>query len=106
MIEVSTEDIPGAAVEVSKDVVSEAMANKLELKQAQTELRAARVKLKGGTGGRWPSFSLNWPVHVLSKINNYTAFFDKFQRNNVSLGPVQSRFLLSHFFRRRFAKPI
>ena len=51
MIEVSTEEIPGAAAEASKDVVSEAMANNVELKQAQTELRAREFKLKGEQGG-------------------------------------------------------
>jgi outer membrane protein len=86
MIEVSTEDIPGAAAEVSKDVVSEAMANNVELKQAQTELRARQFKLKGEQGGRWPSFALTGQYNVLSKINNYTEFFDKFQRNNVIFG--------------------
>ena len=86
MIEVSTEDIPGAAVEVSKDVVSEAMANNVELKQAQTELRAREFKLKGEQGARWPSFSLTGQYNVLSKINNYTDFFNKFQRNNVIFG--------------------
>ena len=50
-IEVSTEEIPGAAAEASNDVVSEAMANNVELKQAQTELRAREFKLKGEQGG-------------------------------------------------------
>jgi outer membrane protein len=86
MIEVSTEEIPGAAAEVSKDLVSEAMANNVELKQAQTELRAREFKLKGEQGGRWPSFSLTGQYNVLSKINNYTQFFDKFSRNNVVFG--------------------
>jgi outer membrane protein TolC len=86
LIEVSTEEIPGAAEEASKDVVSEAMANNLELKEAQTELRAREFKLKGEQGGRWPSFSLIGQYNVLSKINNYTEFFDKFQRNNVVFG--------------------
>jgi outer membrane protein TolC len=86
MIEVSTEDIPGAASEASKDVVSEAMVNNVELKQAQTELRAREFKLKGEEGGRWPSFSLTGQYNVLSKINNYNEFFDKFQRNNVLFG--------------------
>jgi outer membrane protein len=85
-IEVSTEEIPGAAAEASKDVVSEAMANNLELKEAQTELRAREFKLKGEQGGRWPSFALTGQYNVLSKINNYTEFFDKFQRNNVIFG--------------------
>jgi outer membrane protein len=85
-IEVATEEIPGAAEAASKDVVSEAMANNLELKEAQTELRAREFKLKGEQGGRWPSFSLIGQYNVLSKINNYTEFFDKFQRNNVVFG--------------------
>jgi outer membrane protein TolC len=85
-IEVSTEEIPGAAAEASKDAVSEAMANNVELKQAQTELRAREFKLKGEQGGRWPSFSLIGQYNVLSKINNYTDFFDKFSRNNFVFG--------------------
>src|SRR6266849_424325 len=39
-IEVSTEEIPGAATEEAKDLVSQAMANNIELKQAETERRA------------------------------------------------------------------
>ena len=85
-IEVSTEEIPGAATEASKDVVSEAMLNNTELKQAQTELRAREFKLKGEEGGRWPSFALTGQYNVLSKINNYNDFFGKFQRNNVIFG--------------------
>jgi outer membrane protein len=85
-IDVSAEEIPGAAEEASKDVVSEAMANNVDLKEAQTELRAREFKLKGEQGGRWPSFALIGQDNVLSKINNYTAFFDKFQRNNFIFG--------------------
>jgi outer membrane protein TolC len=85
-IEVSTEEIPGAAAAASTDVVAETMANNVELKQAQTELRARQFKLKGEQGGRWPSFALTGQYNVLSKINNYSDFFDKFQRNNVVFG--------------------
>jgi outer membrane protein TolC len=86
MIEVSTEEIPTAAAEASKDVVAEAMTNNVEIKQAQAELRAREFKLKGEQGGRWPTFSLIGQYNVLSKINNYTEFFNKFQRNNVIFG--------------------
>ncbi len=86
IIEVSTEEIPGAAAEASKDVVSETLANNVELKQAQTELLARQFKLKGEQGGRWPTLALTGQYNVLSKINNYTDFFDKFQRNNVIFG--------------------
>jgi outer membrane protein TolC len=86
MIEVSTEEIPTAAAEASMDVVAEAMTNNVEIKQAQAELRAREFKLKGEQGGRWPSVSLIGQYNVLSKINNYTEFFNKFQRNNVVFG--------------------
>lgn len=85
-IEASTEEIPGAAEAASKDVVADALANNLELKQAQTELRAREFKLKGEQGGRWPIFSLVGQYNVLTKINNYTDYFDRFSRNNVVFG--------------------
>jgi outer membrane protein len=85
-IEVSTEDLPGAAANASQDLVAEAMTSNVELKQAQAELRAREFKLKGEQGGRWPSFALIGQYNLLSKINNYTEFFNKFQRNNVIFG--------------------
>jgi outer membrane protein len=85
-IEVSTEDIPGAASEEAKDLVSQAMADNVELKQAEFEKRAREEKLKGQRGGYWPTFSLTGQYNVLGKFNNYTDFFNKFQRNNVIFG--------------------
>ena len=85
-IEVSTEELPGVAVEASKDLVAEAMANNTELKRAETELRAREFKLRGEQGGRWPSIALTGQYNVLSKINNYTSYFNQFTRNNVIFG--------------------
>ncbi len=85
-IEVSTEDIPGAASDEAKDLVAQAMANNIELKQAETERRAREEKLKGERGGHWPTIALIGQYNVLSNTNNYTDFFNKFQRNNVIFG--------------------
>jgi len=85
-IEVSTEEIPVVATDEAKDLVSQAMANNTELKQAETERRAREEKLKGERGGRWPTVSLIGQYNVLSNTNNYTDFFNKFQRNNVIFG--------------------
>jgi len=95
-IEVSTEEIPGAAADATNDVVSEAMANNVELKQAQTELRAREFKLKGEEGGRWPSFALTGQYNVLSKINNYTDFFGKFQRKQTSFWRAKCKYQSLH----------
>ena len=85
-IEVSTEEIPGAATDEANGLVSLAMANNIELKQAETERRAREEKLKGERGGFWPTVSLVGQYNVLSNTNNYTDFFKKFQRNNVIFG--------------------
>ena len=85
-IEVSTEEIPGAASDQTKDLVEQALANNIELKQAETERRAREEKLKGERGGYWPTVSLVGQYNVLSNTNNYTDFFKKFQRNNVIFG--------------------
>jgi outer membrane protein len=85
-IEVSTESIPGVAAEQVKDLVAQAMANNIELKQAETERRAREEKLKGERGGRWPTIGLTGQYNVLSRINNYNDFFNKFSRNNVIFG--------------------
>jgi outer membrane protein TolC len=85
-IEVSTEEIPSAAVAEAKDLVSEAMANNIELRQAETEVHAREEKLKGERGGYWPTIAVVGQYNVLTNTNNYTEFFNKFQRNNVIFG--------------------
>jgi outer membrane protein len=85
-IEVSTEDIPEAASGEAKDLLSQAMANNPDVLQAEAERRAREEKLKGERGGYWPTVALVGQYNVLSKINHYTDFFDKFQRNNVIFG--------------------
>jgi outer membrane protein len=85
-IEVSAEDIPGAASDEAKDLVSQAMASNIELKQAEAERRAREEKLKGERGGHWPTIALIGQYNVLSNTNHYTDFFNKFQRNNVIFG--------------------
>jgi len=96
-IEVDTEDFPVAAVDASNDLVAAAMANNIDLKVAETEKHAREEKLKGERGGYWPTVSLVGQYNVLSKINNYTDFFRKFQRNNVIFGlQVQIPIFASH----------
>ena len=96
-IEVSAEDIPSSAVDATKDLVAVAMTNNVELKVAETEKRAREEKLKGERGGYWPTIGLIGQYNVLSKINNYTDFFNKFQRNNVIFGlQVQIPIFASH----------
>ncbi|MGH9595150.1 MAG: TolC family protein [Bryobacteraceae bacterium] len=85
-IEVSPEDIPAAAKVETQDLVAQALVNNADVKQAEMEVQARTAKLKGERGGYWPTVALTGQYNVLSKINNYTDFFNKFQRNNVIFG--------------------
>jgi outer membrane protein len=96
-IEVANEDFPLAAVDATQELVSQAMANNVDLKVAEFEKRAREEKLKGARGGYWPTVSFIGQYNVLSKINNYTDFFNKFQRNNFIFGlEVQIPIFASH----------
>jgi outer membrane protein TolC len=86
-IEVLTEDISGAALDQSENLVSQAMAENVELKEAEAEKRAREAKLKGEHGGYWPTVSLVGQYNLLSDaINNYSAYVLNFQRNNFIFG--------------------
>jgi outer membrane protein TolC len=85
-IEVSSEQIPEAATDQVDQLVAQAMANNTELKQAEAERRAREFKLKGERGGYWPTVSITGQYNVLGKFNNYSSFFNKFERNNVVAG--------------------
>jgi outer membrane protein TolC len=95
--EVSTEDFPLAAIDATNDLISQAMTNNVELKEAQMEKRAREEKLHGERGGYWPTVSLVGQYNVLSKINDYSSYFTKFQANNVIFGlQVQIPIFASH----------
>src|SRR5258706_11297344 len=85
-IEVSTEEIPGAATEEAKDLVSQAMATNIELKQAETERRPREEKLKGERGGYWPTVSLVGHNNIFRDTTNHTQFFKKIHTNKAIFG--------------------
>jgi outer membrane protein len=85
-IQVSSDELPAAASVQTQELVARAILNNPDLKQAQMEVQARMAKLRGERGGYWPTVALTGQYNVLSKINNYTDFFNKFQRNNVIFG--------------------
>ena len=56
------------------------------MKQAEAEQRAADYILQGTRRSLWPSIGLVGNYSVLSDTNNFSEFFNKFQRNNVNAG--------------------
>src|ERR1700683_20475 len=85
-IELVDQDLPASAEQPADALVSEAISNDPGLKQAEAEQRAAEYILKGTRGSLWPSIGLVGNYSVLSDTNNFSEFFNKFQRNNVNAG--------------------
>ncbi len=85
-IEVAPEDLPGAAEQAGADLVALAVQNNPAVRFAESDVRAKEFRLKGEKGGYLPTLEAVGMYSVLAKFNNYSLFFNHFQRNNVNLG--------------------
>jgi outer membrane protein TolC len=85
-LEIIAEDLPPAAERPVSELVAQALQSNAELRHAETERLAKEEILKGTRGNRWPTVDLVGNYSVLSNTNNFSAFFKKFQRNNVNVG--------------------
>ncbi len=89
-IEVEAEELPAAAEQPTAELVSLAVANSLDLKQAEFERRAREHVLKGERGGYLPTVDFVGQYGIFTKFNNYDQFYNKFERHNVAIG-IQAR---------------
>ncbi|HYL84761.1 MAG TPA: TolC family protein [Candidatus Angelobacter sp.] len=85
-IEVSAEELPGEAELAGDNLVAAAMTSNAGLLLAQSDVRAKEFRLKGERRGYFPTLELVSVYSVLAKFNNYSEFFNKFQRNNFNAG--------------------
>jgi outer membrane protein len=89
-IEPTTESIPTDATHRERDLVDRAVENSLELRQGDYEKRARQHLLAGQIGSKWPTIDLVGEYGLFAKFNNFQDFFQKFQRNNFTVG-IQAR---------------
>ena len=89
-LEVSAEELPVDAQQPAQELVSAALANNLEIQQAEHERRAREHRLRGEKGGYWPTLDLIGQYGIFSRFNNYDEFYNRFERHNISFG-VQAR---------------
>jgi outer membrane protein TolC len=85
-MEVTPEDLPGEAEQAGANLVAMALENNTGLRLAASDLRAKEFRLKGEKRGYFPTLELVSVYSVLAKFNNYTEFFNHFQRNNFNAG--------------------
>jgi outer membrane protein TolC len=85
-IEVAADDLPGAAEQQGADLVALAMENNTGLQLAESDVRAKEFRLQGEKRGYWPTLQLVGIYSILGKYNNYSEFFNHFERNNLNVG--------------------
>lgn len=85
-IEVTPEDLPGEAEQAGDNLIAAALTNNTGVRLAESDVRAKEFRLKGERRGYFPTLELVSIYSVLAKFNNYTEFFNHFQRNNYNAG--------------------
>ena len=85
-VEVTPEELPGEAELAGDSLVAMAMMHNAGLQLAESDVRAKEFRLKGERRGYLPTLEFVSIYSVLAKFNNYSQFFNGFQRNNFNAG--------------------
>lgn len=85
-IEVTPEDLPGAAEQEGANLVALALQDNTDLRLAQSDVQAKQFRLTGEKRGYFPTLEFVSVYSLLAKFNNYDQFFRTFQRNNYNIG--------------------
>jgi outer membrane protein len=64
----------------------QALKNAPEIRQAEADIRAKEFHLEAEKGERLPKLDIVGQYALLSDSNNYTEYFNRFERNNYLLG--------------------
>jgi outer membrane protein len=85
-IEVTPEDLPGAAEQEGANLVAMAMQSNTSLLADEADVRAKEYRLRGEKRGYFPTLQLVTVYSLLGRFNNYDQFFKTFERNNLNAG--------------------
>jgi outer membrane protein TolC len=85
-VEVTPEDLPGEAEREGANLIAMALQDNVELRMAESDVRAKEFRLTGEKRGHLPTLELVGVYSVLARYNNYDLFFNHFQRNNFNAG--------------------
>ncbi len=103
-IETVTESIPDVPdLSQAPDIVGAAVSNSPVLKSAMQDATAKEFRAKGEHKVMWPAIDLVGQYGLFSKYNNYDLYFNRFQRNNATLG-MAIRFPFLNFSQRARAE--
>jgi outer membrane protein len=66
--------------------VESAFESNKELRQLQSQITSKQLEVKGGKAARWPRVDLVAQYGLFAQFNNYSRYFNHFQRNNGEIG--------------------
>ena len=87
-LEVTPEDLPGAAEQQGATLVAMATQGNTSLAFAESDVRAKEFRLAGEKKGYWPTLQLVGIYSVLEKYSfrNYSNIYNNFMYNNLNVG--------------------
>jgi len=87
-IEVTPEELPGAAEQEGANLIAMSAQNNTRLAVAESDVKAKEFRLQGEKRGYWPTLQLVSIYDVLAKynFNNYTNIYQNFKYNNLNAG--------------------
>ncbi len=72
--------------ETQEQASAKAIADSLELRKLESNLKAKQLEIKSFAASRLPKVNLVSQYALLSRFNNFDVFYPRFQRNNFQLG--------------------
>ncbi len=87
-LDVTAEDLPGAAEQEGANLIAMASQNNPSIAFAESDVKAKEFRLVGEKRGYWPTLELVSVYSVLAKynFNNYSSIYTHFQYNNLNAG--------------------
>jgi outer membrane protein len=87
-IEVTAEELPGAAEQEGANLIAMASQNNPSIAFAESDVKSKEFRLIGEKRGYWPTLELVSVYSVLAKFNfdNYTNIINNFRYNNLNAG--------------------
>ncbi|HEY4977697.1 MAG TPA: TolC family protein [Candidatus Acidoferrum sp.] len=88
LLDVTAEDLPGAAEQEGANLIAMAAVNNPSIAFAESDVKAKEFRLVGERHGYWPTLDLVSVYSVLAKFNfnNYTNLVNNFRYNNLNAG--------------------
>ena len=95
----ANEDRPAPEMPASPDAaIQSALESNKELRQLQSQVASKQIEMRAERASKWPRADLVAQYGLFAKFNNYSQYFNSFQRNN---GEIGASFRIAYPRRRR-----